>query len=57
MLKKDLKNESTEPKSKVKYKKAKKEIKGLVDFNKTKVEPLNFTRKNLLEDEDCLSYL
>jgi hypothetical protein len=57
MLKKTHKDETTESKTKLKYKKAKKEIKSLLDFNKAKVEPLNFTRKNLLEDEDCLSYL
>ena len=35
----------------------KKEIELMEEFDETMVEPLNFIRKNLLEQDDCLSYL
>lgn len=34
-----------------------KELEVMDEFDQTKVEPKNFTRKTLLECSDCLSYL
>ena len=33
------------------------EVESMEEFDLTKVEPSNFTRKTLLECNDCLSYL
>jgi hypothetical protein len=35
----------------------KKEIDLLEEFDRVKVEPLNFVRKTLLDYDECLSYL